>query len=140
MQQCAERFNRSKSTIHNLIKRAKENDENFINELEQIKNKQTQDILDVLKNDTRLSEIADKILTIMNDPEVLQNELERKGLQPLTNALGMLLDKALKLKQLNDTPDDRDILTTDDGFDKAINEALNNLNAKSLLEKVSTDV
>jgi len=141
MAQTAEHFNRSKSTISLVVKKVKEKDPDFVSDIEQIKKQQNQDILNVLRNDSRVGKIVDHILDIMSNKDNLEAELKKKGLQPLTNAIGMLIDKALRYKSMNDSVDDNVILQHDDGFDKAVEKAVSNINAKDFIDKVSlTDV
>ena len=102
----AKKYKRSSSTIKNIIDEQKtEQPEEFANLVKRVKIINTNDILDFIRKDKRMLEITDKILNIMNDEETLIKELDKKGLQPLTNAMGMMIDKALKLKSIEENVD-----------------------------------
>jgi predicted DNA-binding protein YlxM (UPF0122 family) len=101
MQDCRDKFGRSKSTVKRIIDNSKKNGD-FTNKVEQIKKDNTNNVLDVLKNDKRLTKTIDNILDIFQNKENVQAEYERKGFQGLNAVMGTIFDKALKYKALED--------------------------------------
>jgi len=102
----AKKYRRSTATIKKIVDEQKtEQPEQFANLVKRVKIINTNDILDFIRKDKRMLEITDKILNIMNDEKTLIKELDKKGLQPLTNAMGMMIDKALKLKSIEENVD-----------------------------------
>lgn len=103
MQQCADKFNRSKSSVRKTIQEFKSNNPNsFEHKVNQVKNQNSIDILGVLKNDKRLQITIDLILDQFSKKENIEKEVERSGLGGLNKIFGTIMDKALKFKQLED--------------------------------------
>jgi predicted DNA-binding protein YlxM (UPF0122 family) len=139
MQECRDKFGRSKSTVKRIVDNAKKNGD-FTNKVEQIKNKNTDSILEVLKGDKRIIKTIDNILDIFSDKENVKIEFERKGFQGLNAVLGTLLDKALKLKALqDDITVNHDITIQGNNLKKAISDSIKSvvLDPMSIIEKDS---
>jgi transposase len=103
MRQTATKFNVSIGVIKKIIDEGKGGKHgDFVNKVEQIKNAKANNVLDVLKNDTRILKTIDNILDIFQEKENVQAEFERKGFQGLNAVMGTIFDKALKYKALED--------------------------------------
>jgi len=132
----AKKFDRSKATISKIINKAKGS--TFVNEIEQIKKGQEKEILDLFKKeDGRISNIVDKMLSIVDDEKILKQLLTDKGLQQFTAFIGMTADKTLRIKQLDSEDGVNKIMIQDDGFKKALKDSLNNSDPMDLIEKDS---
>jgi predicted DNA-binding protein YlxM (UPF0122 family) len=101
MQECRDKFGRSKSTVKRIVDNSKKNGD-FTNKVEQIKKENTNNVLDILKNDKRLTKTIDNILDIFQVKENVQAEFERSGFKGLNAVMGTIFDKVLKNKALED--------------------------------------
>ena len=139
MNKTAKRFDRSKGTVYNLIKREKESGNEFVKELEQIKKQQTKSILEVLQSDNRLNNIIDNILDVLQDKGNVQNEFERKGFTGLNAVMGTIFDKALKYQQMQLEVKggvDKDLMT-DDGYESALKSAIDKIDPSEFISEES---
>jgi len=140
MEQCNNKFGRSKSTVKRIIDKAKNNG-NFSNKVEQIKNRNTRQILDVLNNDKRIIKTIDNILDVFQDKNNVKKEFDRKGFQGLNAVMGTIMDKALKYQQMQlelKGGADKDLMV-DDGFDEAYKKSMAKMNVKDMIEPDSMD-
>ncbi len=100
---------------------------------------EVKDIIDQLNSNVP-SQIAGKIFSIMNDQENLEMEFIEKGFDPLNRMLGMILDKVIKIKELEQNKqiaEQRD--EQNDGFFEAMQEAIVQLAKKGNLENLIDD-
>lgn len=103
MQECANKFKRSKATIKKIVDEGKDGKHgDFMNEVKRIKSEKTESILDVLRGDERLKITIDLILAKFSNSDNIDAEVERSGLGGLNKIFGTIMDKALKFKQLED--------------------------------------
>lgn len=138
MEECATKFNRSISTVKKTIDEANEGKfGDFAKKVEEVKNKNTKEILDFLK-DNRISDIIDKMLILMDDEVALEKILAKEGIRPFTQFIGMNLDKALKYKQITeDVNINHDITVQGTKLKEALANSIGIDNPLSLIEEDS---
>lgn len=139
MRKTAEHFKRSVSTISLLVKKNRENNPQFIKELEQVKRDKERNILDILRSDNRLNNIIDNILDVLQDKGNVQNEFERKGFTGLNAVMGTIFDKALKYQQMQLEVKggvDKDLMT-DDGYESALKSAIDKIDPSEFISEES---
>ena len=103
MHKCSKKFNRSTSSIKNVVDRAKRGEgelEQFVEKVEQIKRNHSKAILASISDDTTLK-IIDMYKKELAKPSTLKGAVAGKlKIQPITNTIGMFLDKGLKVSEL----------------------------------------
>lgn len=72
-------------------------DDPIIVEAKEVREKEHRDILEMIKSNSMATIMSDAMS--MLDKETLKREQE-KGIQPLTNLIGMIADKALKMENI----------------------------------------
>ena len=141
MRQCSDKFDVSVGVVKSIIDEGKNGKHgDFVKKVEQVKNKNTDSILEVLKGDKRIIKTIDNILDIFQEKDNVQIEFERKGFQGLNAVLGTLLDKALKLKALqDDITVNHDITIQGNNLKKAISDSIKNvdIDPMSIIDKDS---
>lgn len=85
---------------HSVRRRIRRFQESIKAKMEQKENELTDDLIKQLQGD-RPRSIVKKILGIMDDGENLDEEYLARGLDPLNRVLGTLIDKALKLHEID---------------------------------------
>lgn len=125
-----------RNTIFNKVNKYK----NLVDKHKETQEQEIADLLQQLQGETP-KEIVAKILTIMNNKENLELEYMERGLDPLNRVLGTLVDKALKLYEI----DQKQQMTQDqevaqDNFFNAMTKALDRLaNVEDLVDDASLD-
>ena len=112
-----------RNTIFNKVNKYK----NLVEEHKQNQEQEIADLLQQLQGETP-KEIVDKILRIMNNKENLELEYMERGLDPLNRVLGTIVDKALKLYEIDQKQQmaqDQEI--AQDNFFNAMTKALDKL-------------
>ena len=131
----AERLKISPPTVYNRLRKYR----NIIKKKNIEQEEEVKDIIGQLNSNVP-SQIASKIFSIMNDMENLEYEFIEKGFDPLNRMLGMLLDKVIKIKELEQNKqiaEDRD--QQNDGFLEAMQTAIETLAKKGNLEALIDD-
>jgi transposase len=103
MHQCSKKYNRSTSSIKNVVDEAKgsgEQLEQFMNKIEQIKSNHSKEILASISDNVSM-EIIDKYKAKLAETKILDGAVVGKyKIQQITAAIGMLYDKGLKVSEL----------------------------------------
>jgi len=123
-----------RNTIFNKVNKYK----NLVEEHKQTQEQEIADLLQQLQGETP-KEIVDKILRIMNNKENLELEYMERGLDPLNRVLGTIVDKALKLYEIDQKQQmaqDQEI--AQDNFFNAMTKALDKLtNVEDMVDDAS---
>ena len=103
MKQCEEKFGRPRSSIKNVIDKAKGTDEQleqFMNKVEQIKSNHSKEILASISDHTSL-EIIEMYKKELVKPATLKGAIKGTAkIQPVMNTIGMFYDKGLRVTEL----------------------------------------
>jgi predicted transcriptional regulator len=91
----------SRNSVIKILSDKSTKNEQFIKTVQKLERESNESLVEMLREDNRMPEIASKILNIMNDDEMLKNEIERYGLRPLATVFGIMSDKAIKAKELD---------------------------------------
>lgn len=115
------------STVSNRLKKYK----NILKRKELEQEEEIADIIDQISGNIP-SEIAHKILKIMNNEENLELEFIERGFDPLNRILGTMLDKVLKLYELKQQKAiEEDKQNQHDGFFEAMQETMERIAKKA---------
>ena len=105
MNEVAKRVGVSKGTVYNVLKKLENEpeDERIINEIKKTvkerNEEETADILELIKG-ARVTSIVGKAINMLDSDETLKQQIEKYGIQGITNMVGMLVDKSLKLQSM----------------------------------------
>ena len=99
--QIAHRLGISRGKVIEILKQPKYRNERLLDTVNELNRESNDNLVRMLKNDTRLPDIANKILNIMNNDEQLEKEIERNGLRTLATVFGILSDKAMKALEMD---------------------------------------
>ena len=116
----AEELEISEGVIYKKLRKYK----NILEKKKKEKDEEIADIIDQVQGPLP-NEIADKIFKIVNNQENLELEFLERGIDPLNRILGTLLDKVIKIKELEQNKqiaEERDI--QNDNFFEAMQEAI----------------
>lgn len=105
MNEVAKRIGVSKGTVYNVLKKFENEpeDERIMNEIKKTvkerNEEETADILEMIKG-ARVSSIVGKAIKMLDKDSTLQQQIDKYGIQGITNMVGMLVDKSLKLQSM----------------------------------------
>ena len=97
----AKRLKISKGTVHNVHKRWQKDDDKskILNELEQITQQQTKDIIDMVRS-TQYHQVAKYALDLLNEQN-MNEEVDRNGITTIYRMLGQFIDKTTSVEELD---------------------------------------
>lgn len=142
----ARRLKISRNSVIKTLKEKSTVDEQLLNSVKEIEQKNNESLLNMLREDDRLSQITGKILDYFNDDKELKREINKAGLKSLATVLGVLSDKTIKANELQikkDQAEQSKILNTtevmNDNFESAMMEAVQKprVDYKELIEEDS---
>jgi hypothetical protein len=99
----------SRGKVIEILKQPKFKNEQLLDTVNEMNRESNESLVKMLREDSRLPSIANKILNIMDDPEQLQKEIERGGLRTLATVFGILSDKAMKAIEMDKAKTDDNV-------------------------------
>lgn len=126
---------------HTVRTKVKEYEDFLRGKIDEALEEEADEVITQLKS-AKPRNIVQKIMKIMDNEVTLAEEVNRKGLDPLNRILGTIIDKALKLYEIDQRKqiqDERDI--EQDNFFNALAEAVENMvDVEHLIDEDSKDV
>ena len=90
----------SRPKVIEILNDPKNRNLQLIDSVNEINKESNQKLLDMLREDKRIPQIASKILTLFNSDEELEKEIKRSGLRGLATVIGVVSDKVIKASEL----------------------------------------
>lgn len=126
---------------HTVRTKIKEYEEFLRSKIDDALEEEAEEIITQLKS-AKPRNIVQKIMKIMDDEVLLSSEVSKKGLDPLNRILGTIIDKSLRLYEIDQRrqiQDERDI--EQDNFFNALADAVENMvDVEHLIDEDSKDV
>lgn len=90
----------ARNTIIAILKEPQPDIAHLCNIVKNSVEKQSQQLIEIIENDSKLPEIILKILNAVNDTELINDYAKNNGLKSLMTAFGVLSDKNISIKKL----------------------------------------
>lgn len=97
----ARRIGISRGSVYNVLNEPMPVNEQIVNDVKKAREESNKKLLDLLRNDDRMTGVSNKILNAINDTDIIDNmKVTPQGLKSLMTVFGIVNDKHIAAKRI----------------------------------------